>query len=234
LNAQGVQGVIICSPEVRLGPTIVEKAKEHGMKLMTVDDRLVGGDGQPLTDVPHLGISASDIGKKVGQAISDEMKKRGWKPEEVGAIAVTIDELETARQRTNGVKEVLLANGFIKDHIFDTPWKNHDIKGALDVATVTLTQHPEIKKWVAFASNDDGVLGAVRASEGRGISAENMIGVGINGTTGVDDFRKPNMTGFFASVLLSPRQHGYGTAEMMYHWIAHDKAPPKETLPRVC
>jgi L-arabinose transport system substrate-binding protein len=230
LHTQGAQGLIICSPDVKLGPAIVEKAKQFNMKLLTVDDRLVGPDGQPLKDVAYLGISAENIGKMVGQAIVDEIKQRGWNMNEVGALATTVDELETARQRTDGAKSVLLANGFPEKNIFETPWKNRDIKGALDVAAVTLTQHPEIKKWVAYSMNDDGVLGTVRACEGRGIPASDVIGVGINGTSGVDDFRKSGPTGFFASVLLSPRRHGYGTAEMMFNWIKNGVVPPLETF----
>jgi ABC-type sugar transport system, periplasmic component len=229
LGAQGAKGVIICSPDVKLGPAIVAKAKEHNLKLMSVDDRLVGADGKPLADVPHLGISAREIGRTVGKAIAEEMKARGWKPEEVGAVALTIEELETARERVGGAIEELTKAGFPEANIYKTPWKQHDIPGALDAANPTLTQHPDVKKWVAFASNDDGVLGVVRATEGRTIPAENVIGVGINGTSGVDDFKKPKPTGFFASVLLSPKRHGYDTAEAMYKWVTEGTEPPKET-----
>lgn len=229
LGAQGAQGLIICSPDVKLGPAIMAKAKERNLKLLSVDDRLVAADGKPLTEVHHLGISATEIGRMVGQVIVDEMKRRGWTPSEVGAIAVNFDELETARQRIDGTIEILVANGFPMDRVFKSPWKTQDIPGALDAATITLTQHPDIKRWVAFSSNDDGVLGVVRATEGRGIPAENVIGVGINGTSGVDDLKKDQPTGFHASILLSPRKHGYETAEAMYRWIAENKEPPLET-----
>ncbi|MCW5945465.1 MAG: arabinose ABC transporter substrate-binding protein [Fimbriimonadales bacterium] len=229
LAAQGAQGLIICTPDPKLGPLIVSKAKEYGMKLLTVDDRLEGPDG-PLTNVHHLGISARDIGKMVGQALVDEMKSRGWNMSEVGAMALTVDELQTARERIEGAIEVLTANGFPSDRIFKTAWRSpHNIETAVEAASVALTRHPGVKKWIAFSSNDDGVLGFVRATESRGISAADVIGVGINGTSGVDDFRKSNPTGFFASVLLSPRKHGYHTAEMMYRWIKEGVEPPKET-----
>ena len=229
LAAQGAQGVIVCSPDVKLGPAIVTKCESANLKLMSVDDRLVGADDKPLSDVPHLGISAYEIGKMVGQAIVEEMKVRGWSISEVGAIAVNLDELETARQRIDGATEVLVAAGFDASKIFKSPWKTQDIPGALDAANITLTQHPEIKRWVAFSSNDDGVLGVVRATEGRNITAENVIGVGINGTSGVDDLKKPQPTGFFGSVLLSPRKHGYDTCKMMVDWVKNNKAPQKET-----
>ena len=86
-----------------------------------------------------------------------------------------------------------------------------------------------VKKWVAFSSNDDGVLGFVRASEQKSLPAESVIGVGINGTTAKDDFAKEKPTGMFASALLSARTHGYSTIEMLFHWVKDGKEPPKET-----
>ena len=229
LAAQGAQGVIICSPDVKLGPAILAKCKAANLKLLSVDDRLIDANGEPLKDVPHLGISALEIGKMVGRAIVDEAKNRGWNFADVGAIAVNLDELETARQRIDGASEVLIAAGLDSNRIFKSPWKTQDIPGALDAANITLTQQGDIQKWVAFSSNDDGVLGVIRATEGRNIPAGNVIGVGINGTSGVDDFKKPNPTGFFGSVLLSPRKHGYDTCKMMYDWIKDGTEPPKET-----
>ena len=61
LGAQGAQGFIICTPDVKLGPGIVAKAAANDLKLMTVDDRLVNADGSPIEDVPHMGISATKV-----------------------------------------------------------------------------------------------------------------------------------------------------------------------------
>ena len=230
LGVKGAQGVVICTPDQKLGPAIVAKAKEKNLKLLTVDDRLVDGDEKPLTDVPHLGISAYDIGKLVGQSIADEMIKRGWNPAEVGACVVTYDQLETTKQRVLGATEVLVTNGFPKDKIYRVDWGNTtDIPNAKDKAAIVLSQHSDIKRWIAFSTNDDGVLGIVRATEDRQIPAENVIGVGINGESGLDDLKKDKPTGFFASVLLDKRKHGFGTAEMMYKWIKDGVEPPKET-----
>src|SRR6218665_4040122 len=83
LAAQGAQGFIICTPDVKLGPGIVAKAAANDLKVMTVDDRLVNADGSPIEDVPHMGISATKIGEAVGQTIVEEIKKRGWDMKDV-------------------------------------------------------------------------------------------------------------------------------------------------------
>lgn len=89
LSAQKAQGFIICTPDVKLGPGIVAKAKADKLKMMTVDDRLVDGAGKPIASVPHMGISAYNIGKQVGDGIAAEIKKRGWDMKDVGAIDIT-------------------------------------------------------------------------------------------------------------------------------------------------
>ena len=151
------------------------------MKFVTVDDQLVDSTGKPLPNVPHLGMSATKIGNKVGQAIADEMKRRGWKPEEVGALRITNYELPTAKLRTDGATQALLANGFRKENIFDAPQKTTDDEGGFSAAAPVLARHPNVKKWVVYALNEETVLGAVRATEQLHIPAADVIGVGING-----------------------------------------------------
>jgi L-arabinose transport system substrate-binding protein len=231
LGAQGAQGFVICVPDVKLGPGIVAKATANDLKLMTVDDRLVGADGKPLEDVAHMGISATKIGETVGQALVEEIKKRGWDMKEVGAIRVSYDQLPTAVDRVEGAISVLKAAGFPAENIYDAPQAKTDTEAALNAATTVLNKHANVKYWVAFGLNDEAVLGAVRASESVGIATGNIIGVGIGGAeSAINEFKKPSATGFFGTVIISPKRHGYETAMNMYEWIANDKAPPMLTL----
>lgn len=231
LGAQGVQGFIICTPDVKLGPGIVAKAAANDLKVMTVDDRLVDNSGEPIAEVPHMGISATKIGEGVGQAIVDEIKKRGWDLKDVGAVKVSYDQLPTAVDRVAGATSVLEAAGFSKDHIFDAPQAKTDTEAALNAATTVLNAHAEIKHWVAIGLNDEAVLGAVRATESVGISAADVIGVGIGGAdSAINEFKKSTDTGFYGTVIISPKRHGYETALNMYDWIANGKEPEKLIL----
>ncbi|MDH6267342.1 L-arabinose transport system substrate-binding protein [Rhizobium sp. SG_E_25_P2] len=231
LGAQGAQGFIICTPDVKLGPGIVAKAAANNLKVMTVDDRLVDASGAPLEDVPHMGISATKIGEAVGQAIVDEMKKRGWDLKDVGAIRVSYDQLPTAVDRVEGALSVLKANGFPEANIFNAPQAKTDTEAALNAATVVLNKNANIKKWIAVGLNDEAVLGAVRAAESVGVTADNFIGIGIGGAdSAINEFKKPEATGFFGTVIISPKRHGYETAMNMYEWIANGKEPEKLTL----
>ena len=230
MATNGIQGIIICSPETKLGSAIKAATDKHNIKLMSVDDRLIGTDGQPLADVPHLGISATNIGKQVGDAITAEMKVRSWKPEEVGALAIVVPDLETATQRVKGAESVLTAGGFKAENVFEAPWGGaKDIASASDAANAVITTHSAIKKWVIFSSNDDGVLGAVRALSNRGVPPTDMIGVGINGTLAAKEWAKGQPTGVLASVLLKSKVHGANTVDMMDKWIKDCTKPALET-----
>ena len=231
LGAQGVQGFIICTPDVKLGPGIVAKAAANDLKLMTVDDRLVNADGSAIEDVAHMGISASKIGEAAGQTILDEIKKRGWDMKDVGAIRVSYDQLPTAVDRVEGALSVLKAAGFPEANIFYAPQAKTDTEAALNASTVVLNKNAGIKHWVAVGLNDEAVLGAVRATESVGIAADSMIGVGIGGAdSAINEFKKPTATGFFGTVIISPKRHGYETALNMYEWIANGKEPEKLIL----
>jgi L-arabinose transport system substrate-binding protein len=227
--AGGAKGLIICSPDVKLGPAILARTEKLGMKLMSVDDALVDETGKPL-DVHHLGISARKIGNTVGEALDAEMKKRGWTNADTALLLITRDELDTAKERTEGEAEALTKAGFPADKIYRAPEKTTDVPGARDAATVVLTQHPEVKHWLVTAMNDSGALGAVRATEAYNIKPENVVAIGINGDTGViDEFKKPQPSGLFGSILLQARRHGYDTAEAMFHWLKDGKEPAKIT-----
>jgi L-arabinose transport system substrate-binding protein len=231
LAAQKAQGFIICTPDVKLGPGIVAKAKADKLKMMTVDDRLVDGSGKPIESVPHMGISAYNIGKQVGDGIAAEIKKRGWDMKDVGAIDVTYEQLPTAHDRTSGATDALVAAGFPKANIIMAPQAKTDTENAFNAANIALTKNPQFKHWVAYALNDEGVLGAVRAAEGRGFKADNMIGIGIGGSdSAINEFKKPNPTGFYGTVIISPKRHGEETSELMYAWIKDNKTPPMLTL----
>jgi L-arabinose transport system substrate-binding protein len=123
----------------------------------------------------------------------------------------------------------LVAAGFPADKIYKAPNKTTDIPGSFDATNILLTQHPEVKRWLVIGMNDKAVLGAIRATEGPGLDASNVIGIGINGTDCHTEFEKTSPTGFWGSILLSPKRHGYDTAAMVYKWVAEGVEPPLAT-----
>ncbi len=228
LAAKGAQGFVICIPDTRLGPAVMAKAAQYDMKVFTVDDQFVGPDGNAMTDVPYMGLSASAIGYSVGEELHKEFTSRGWDVAETAALGITFDELNTVKERTDGTMKALADLGFPADQIFSSPEKTTDIPGAFDAASTALTQHPDVKKWLVFSVNDEGVLGTLRAMEDRGIAADNIIAIGIGAGTGLMEFKKEQKTGYFASSLINPYRHGFETAELLYKWINDGEEPEKD------
>jgi L-arabinose transport system substrate-binding protein len=229
LAAAGAKGFVICTPDTKLGPAIATRAKAAGLKLISVDDQFLGADGQPMAGVHHLGISAGKIGESVGQTLLAEMKRRGWTPTDTAVCAVTFDELATARERTDGAIRVLTTGGVPADRIFRAPERTTDIPGAFDAVNTLLTRQTGVKHWLVCGVNDNAVLGAVRALEGRGYAADSCVAIGINGTDCIVELEKEKPTAFYGSMLLSAKSHGYQTAEMLYRWVTEGREPPQDT-----
>jgi len=231
LAAQKAQGFVICAPDVKLGKAVERSAKRNNLKVISVDDRLVDGGGKPIESIPHMGISGYAIGKQVGEGIIAEIKARKWNMAEVGAIRVAYDQLPTAKERTTGAVDALKAAGFPAANIIDAPQAKTDTENAFNAANIALTKNAKFKHWVAVGLNDEAVLGAVRAAEGRGIKADNMVGVGIGGAKAAEnELNKPAATGFFGSVMISAKEHGYQTSVNLYNWITGKGTPPAEVL----
>jgi len=231
LAAQKVGGFVICAPDVKLGVAVARAAKRLNLKVMSVDDQLVDGAGKPIASIPHMGISAYEIGKQVGQGLAEEIKARGWPLAEVGAVRMAYDQLPTARERTQGALDALKAAGLPVANLIDAPQAKTDTESAFNAANIAFTKNAKFKRWVVFGMNDESVLGAVRAAEGRGIKQDAMLGIGIGGSqTALNEFSKPTPTAFFGTVLISPRRHGYETTMNVYKWVVENQAPAALTL----
>ncbi|KEY60831.1 arabinose ABC transporter substrate-binding protein [Serratia sp. DD3] len=229
LAASGAKGFVICTPDPKLGSAIMAKAKSLDLKVIAVDDQFVNAKGKPMEQVPLVMMAATKIGERQGQELYKEMLKRKWDVKTTGVLAITADELDTARRRVAGSVSALETAGFPAAQIYRVPTKTNDIPGALDAANSMLVQHPEVKNWLIVGMNDNTVLGGVRATEGQSFKAENVIGIGINGVDAVNELSKSTQTGFLGSLLPSPDVHGYKSIQMLHDWVSKGEEPTKFT-----
>ena len=98
LAASGAKGFVICTPDPKLGSAIVAKARGYDMKVIAVDDQFVNAKGKPMDTVPLVMMAATKIGERQGQELYKEMQKRGWDVKESAVMAITANELDTARR----------------------------------------------------------------------------------------------------------------------------------------
>lgn len=229
LAASGAKGFVICTPDTRLGPGIMAKSRLNDLKVIAVDDQFLGADGNPMPNVPYIGIAATKIGEDVGVALLDEMKRRGWSPADTAVCAVTQDQLTTTKQRTDASIRKLIELGYPESQIHRAPVRNADIPGAFEAMNSVLAKSPNVKHWLICGFHDNSVLGAVRALEGRGYPAESSIGIGIDGIDCIPELEKDIQTSFHGSMLLQTRLHSYDAALQLYHWIKDGVEPPLDT-----
>lgn len=90
-------------------------------------------------------------------------------------------------------------------------------------------QKTGVKHWLVAGMNDTATLGAVRATEGNGFKAPDVIGVGINGTDCSTNCANRHPPAFLATIYASAPTEGFRTAEMLYLWVKEGKMPPLDT-----
>lgn len=147
------------------------KARGYDMKVIAVDDQFVNAKGQPMEIVPLVMMAASKIGSAVGRSYIKRCKT--WVDvTDTAVMAITANELDTARRRTSGSMDALKAAGFPEKQIYQVPTKSNDIPGAFDAANSMLVQHPEVKHWLIVGMNDNTVLGACVPQKGRALKRQ--------------------------------------------------------------
>ncbi|WP_335342918.1 substrate-binding domain-containing protein [Rodentibacter caecimuris] len=123
LAANGAKGFVICTPDPKLGPAIMAKARSYDLKVITVDDQFLNAAGEPMNNVPIIMMAATEIGERQGLELYKEMQKRSWNVNETAVLAITADELDTARRRTDGSISALIKAGFLKNKSINRPRK---------------------------------------------------------------------------------------------------------------
>ncbi|MFO1070984.1 MAG: substrate-binding domain-containing protein [Geminicoccaceae bacterium] len=224
----GVKGIAIVVPDKALGPVVAQKAKDAGIALIAVDDDITYQDGSP---VPYVGIDALTIGKQVGAELARLAKEAGWDQDwsKVRIGSVEDQKADTCMRRNQGAKEAIQAAfpGLPADAILSIPYDNTMVN-AIDVVGTTLTANPGVERWIFFSCNDDGVLGSVRATENAGMSPDQVMGVGIDGSRSCEAFGAGKPTGFRGTMWFDSATHGATAIAAL-----HDNVTKGTPLPMV-
>ena len=224
----GVKGIAIVVPDKGLGPVVAEKAKAAGIPLVAVDDDIYFKDG---TMVPYVGMNAKNIGTAVGKELARIYKEEGWDKQEVRIASIEDRKADTCMQRNKGAEEAFLAAtpDFDKAKIVRVAYDNTMVN-SIDVMTTTLTANPQVTNWIFYSCNDDGVLGAARARENSGYTADQGMGIGIDGSRACDAFGSGKPTAFRGTMWLNSANHGRIAVELLLASIKDGKPLPEKTF----
>ena len=224
----GVKGIAIVVPDKALGPVIAQKAKAAGIPLVAVDDDIYYEDG---SQVPYVGMNAYNIGARVGEELAALYKSDGWAGKEVRIASIEDRKADTCMQRNKGAEEAFLkaVPDFKPDNIVRVAYDNTMVN-AIDVMTTTLTANPNVTNWIFYSCNDDGVLGAARALENAGYTADQGMGIGIDGSRACDAFGSGKPSGFRGTMWLNSANHGALAVKLLLASIKDKTALPVQSF----
>lgn len=226
--SQDAGGVILVIQDQELGPAVMAQAKTKNVPVIAVDDPIEDADGDP---VPFVGMATDDIGTAVGKMLATSAQENGWDVDDIGVAALTFDEVSVCTERTDASKKGLLANlpGLSDDQIYEANYAGANTDGGLQAMQGLITSHPDVKHWLVYSCNEEGVVGGVRALEAADLDADSC-GVGLgDGALAKVEFEKGTRA-YCGSLFANSKKHGEVAAQLMADFLLDGKELPLETL----
>ncbi|NOZ31502.1 MAG: substrate-binding domain-containing protein [Alphaproteobacteria bacterium] len=225
--ASGAKGIAITAPDQALGPAVSRAAADAGVFLIATDDPLVDADGN---DVPFAGFDGVAMGNKVGERAADLLVASGWLDgASYGILSVEGQTLSVCVDRTDAARAQVIAAGADHDLIKPVAYTGAT-DSSLEAAGPVITANPGIDKWVVFACNDEGVLGATNALRNAGFPAEDVIAVGLGAYEACRPWKAGIATGFKAALYISGVDVGDAAARALINSIESGEALPQKSV----
>jgi L-arabinose transport system substrate-binding protein len=221
---QKVDGIAIVVPDQKIGPQVIDLAAQAKIPLVSADDPIKSGTGQAAA---FVGFDGFDMGSKVGEEAGKLFKASGWKLDDVRVIAAYEQQLSVCQDRESGEEAAFakVVGGLPK--IIKVGTDNSTVDAQNRTGAV-VTANPDVKHWVAWACNDENLVGVTTALANAGAPAANVIGVGLGGYLVCKDWQANQVTGNKAALFISGRDVGAAAVQALVASIRnHTPLPPK-------
>ena len=227
---QGANALMIVVTHQTLGPTVIDKAREAKIPIITIDDTIVDSDDVPN---PHVGLPTTETGIMGGHALAKLAKERGFfKPGNVVKVMqIDMSFLSVVHDRTVGYKQALQQDlPQLKDSDFIVQdSKTGMFEENLPVAGAILAANPKVTHWLVTGINDDGALAPLRVFEERGFPLKNVLSCGLGGyKTSFEEFQKPHNS--YIVTKLQPFKEGQNAVQILYNFLTKKAPIPATTL----
>lgn len=223
-----VDGLLFCITDPQLGPTVVDRARENGIPVMTIDDNIVDSAGNP---VPHVGMPTFEVGYQGGEALAMIAKERDFfaPGNVVKVMSVDLSYKTFIHERTEGYWDALIENSSLTEaDIVTDDAKTTMFEEVLPVASALLNSHPEVTHWIVTGINDDAALAPLRVFEENGFPLENVLACGLGGyANSLEEFKKDHNS--YIVNKTQPYKEGQVAAQLMWEHITLDKELPEIT-----
>lgn len=225
--ASGAKGIGITAPDQALGPAVSTAAADAGVLIVATDDPLTDKDGSP---VPFVGFDGVAMGTKVGEKAGELLKASGWLDAgNYGVLSVEVQTLSVCNDRTNASREQVVAAGADAGKIKAVSYDG-TADASLAASGPVITANPAVDKWVVFACNDEGVLGATNALKNAGFAADDVIAVGLGAYEACRPWKAGIDTGFKAALYISGVDVGDAAARALIKSIESGEPLPLKTV----
>jgi L-arabinose transport system substrate-binding protein len=227
---QGADALMIVVTHQTLGPTVIDKAREAKIPIITIDDTIVDSSEAPN---PHVGLPTTETGVMGGHALAKLAKERGFfkAGNVVKVMQIDMSFLSVVHDRTVGYKQALQADlPQLKDSDFIVQdSKTGMFEENLPVASAILAAHPEVTHWIVTGVNDDGALAPLRVFEEAGFPLKNVLSCGLGGyKTSFEEFQKPHNS--YIVTKLQPFKEGQAAVQILYNLLTKKTPMPPMTL----
>ena len=224
--AQGVDGIVIVVPDQQIGPQVIAAAKAANVPIMASDDVIKDAGGKPA---PFAGFDGTAMGMKVGQEAATLYRKAGWTASDTRILSGYKQDLSVCSQRVDGAKASFDKAVSDAPKITDVGTDN-SATDAQDKAGAVITAASGVKHWVVWGCNDENETGIVTALQNSGVSASDIIGVGLGAYLTCKDWAAGQLTGNKAALFISGVEVGKTAVNSMIGLLRDGKALPAQSI----
>ncbi len=226
--AGGINGLIIVVPDQAIGPQVLSLAAAKKIPVLASDDPIKDSAGKAA---PFIGLDGTALGTQAGEQLAKALNSRSdATAANTAFVVVSQNSVSACTERTDAAKAAFdKAGGNKKSTFLDVP---HDgtLQTAVTAMSATITQNPGIKNWYITSCNDDGVAGALRALESKGVTKANSFGYGMDGSLACTELAKDN--GFAAANYVSFAKNGEIAFDTMYKLLKNGtEMPATQSVP---
>ena len=223
---QRVDGIAIVVPDQQIGPQVIDMAAQAKIPLVAADDPIKSGSGEAAA---FVGFDGFDMGSKVGEEAGKLFKASGWNIDDVRVIAAYEQQLSVCQDRESGEEAAFQKVVGALPKIIKVGTDNSTMDAQNRTGAV-VTANPNVKHWVAWACNDENLVGVTTALANAGMPAENVIGVGLGGYLTCKDWQAGQTTGNKAALYISGRDVGDAAVHVLVASLRDHKPLPAKTI----
>lgn len=223
---QKVDGIAIVVPDQHIGPQVIDMAAQANTPIIASDDPIKSGTG---TAAAFVGFDGFDMGSKVGAAAGSLFKKAGWKTGETRVIAAYQQQLSVCQDRENGEEAGFQKAAGEMPKIIKVGTDN-SVVDAQNRTGAVVTANPDVKHWIVWGCNDESETGATTALANAGMTADQVIGVGLGAYLTCKDWQAGQTTGNKAALFISGHDVGSAAVKALVSAIRDHKPLPPKTV----